>query len=335
MKRALRGFVLIAYLSSAASASIVIETVPVGDVGNMPDDRGYGQVNYAYSIGKYEVTAGQYAAFLNAVGHFNYGGTKSLYNTNMANAVSGCGIARSGSMGDYVYTVDPMFVNRPVNYVSIFDACRFVNWLNNGQPIGNLETSTTEDGSYNLSSYYGFGTRNPGAEWVVASMDEWHKAAYYKGGSMQAGYWSYPTRSDETPGRDLNDISGNNANYGPYPIDAGIYTTVVGEFQNSFSAYGTFDQGGNVTEISDTILNGYVRINGGAFGSDSIFLRRNTGAGAFVTYPEAESESFGFRVVRIPGPASVVVMGIVGAAAFGHRKRDVTVFQMRSLSLPD
>ncbi len=48
---------------------VVIETVPVGNLGN-PDDvhgAGYGGVDYAYRIGKYEVTAGQYVEFLNAV----------------------------------------------------------------------------------------------------------------------------------------------------------------------------------------------------------------------------------------------------------------------------
>ena len=52
-----------------ASAGITIETVPVGDVNNAADTTyGYGRVDDAYTIGKYEVTAGQYTAFLNAVG---------------------------------------------------------------------------------------------------------------------------------------------------------------------------------------------------------------------------------------------------------------------------
>ena len=44
-----------------------IETVLVGDAGNAPDTTGYGAVAYDFSIGKYEVTIGQYAVFLNSV----------------------------------------------------------------------------------------------------------------------------------------------------------------------------------------------------------------------------------------------------------------------------
>ncbi len=78
-----------------------VEFVPVGDAGNAADpDTGYGAVGYEYNIGKYDVTAGQYCEFLNAVA------TKSdpygLYNTNMntANYSTGCNILRSGAAGN-------------------------------------------------------------------------------------------------------------------------------------------------------------------------------------------------------------------------------------------
>ncbi|MEI8196023.1 MAG: PEP-CTERM sorting domain-containing protein, partial [Phycisphaerae bacterium] len=52
----------------AASATVNIALVPVGDAGNANDSgTGLGQVNYTYSIGKCDVTATQYAPFLNAV----------------------------------------------------------------------------------------------------------------------------------------------------------------------------------------------------------------------------------------------------------------------------
>ncbi|MCC7408075.1 MAG: SUMF1/EgtB/PvdO family nonheme iron enzyme, partial [Phycisphaeraceae bacterium] len=113
---------------TAVPAAITIETVPVGNPGNPKDlatGNLYGRVSYTYSIGKYEVTAGQYTAFLNAEAHDDpYG----LYNRDMARTdVLGCGITRSGSWGSYVYTVAPDLVNRPVNYVSFGDAMRFAN----------------------------------------------------------------------------------------------------------------------------------------------------------------------------------------------------------------
>ena len=58
--------------------------VTVGNPGNAADTRydatGFGSVGYVYQIGKYEVTAGQYTEFLNAVAKADPNG---LYNTAM------------------------------------------------------------------------------------------------------------------------------------------------------------------------------------------------------------------------------------------------------------
>lgn len=54
--------VLVGVLAGTAGA-VSIETVPVGNPGNA----GYAPVGYTYNIGKYEITAGQYTEFLNAV----------------------------------------------------------------------------------------------------------------------------------------------------------------------------------------------------------------------------------------------------------------------------
>lgn len=120
-------------LGITAQAAITIDTAYVGDAGNTVDTTGFGSVDYDYRIGKYEVTAGQYTAFLNAVATAD---TYGLYNANMASTDDGSGINRSGPSGSYSYTVDAAFVNRPVNYVSFWDACRFANWLGNGQKSG-------------------------------------------------------------------------------------------------------------------------------------------------------------------------------------------------------
>ena len=129
----------------------------VGDPGNLADTRyatpGYGAVDYTYNIGKFEVTAGQYTAFLNAVAKTD---TYGLYNTNMDQDLPppwgyGCNIKRTGSAGSYMYTVASDYANRPVNYVSWGDAVRFANWLTNGKPTGVQGPSTTEDGAYHLA----------------------------------------------------------------------------------------------------------------------------------------------------------------------------------------
>ena len=67
--------IVVLILPMAAAQAEMIETVHVENRGNLGeqsrlndgDSAHYGAVSYAYSIGKYEVTAGQYTEFLNAV----------------------------------------------------------------------------------------------------------------------------------------------------------------------------------------------------------------------------------------------------------------------------
>ena len=131
-------------LMSTAQA-VTIETVPVGNPGNAEDTRygdpGYGDVDYEYNIGKYEVSAGQYCDFLNAVADTD---TYGLYNGNMWSSGYGCKIQQSGDPESYTYSVAADYADRPVNYVSWYDAVRFANWMTTGN---------TESGVYNTSTW--------------------------------------------------------------------------------------------------------------------------------------------------------------------------------------
>ena len=126
--RAVVGIVL-AYASWAHALNM--EWVTVGDPGNVNDTHGdgYGGVAYTYKIGKYEVTNAQYCEFLNAVA--TVGDPNALYNTEMGSGINNLGgISRSGSGtagNPWVYTVRENRGNRPVNYVSWYDALRFAN----------------------------------------------------------------------------------------------------------------------------------------------------------------------------------------------------------------
>lgn len=314
------------FLSIAANSMIYIDTVMVNDAGNVSDSTGYGGVDYAYRIGKYEVTAGQYTAFLNSVAKID---TYFLFLTGMSNPDNGCGISRTGSSGNYSYTVDIAYENRPVNRVSFWNACRFANWLHNGQPMGLQTATTTERGAYTLDGFNGieFGfsiVRNQEAGWFIPNENEWYKAAYYKGGSRYADYWLFPTQSDFNPGRDPNDLSGNNANYigDPYPIQEPYYTTVVGEFRNSYSAYGTFDQGGNVSEWTDCNSFGYKNrvMRGGSFngGIEGIKSSSRVTNNTAMRNPYA-----GFRVASIPEPTGLLAIGggLVGLIGIRRKPR--------------
>ena len=74
-----------------------LEFVTVGNPGNAGERDGcgrvFGGVDYVYAIGKCEVTAGQYTAFLNAVAATDAYG---LYNTNMRSDTYGCNICGLG-----------------------------------------------------------------------------------------------------------------------------------------------------------------------------------------------------------------------------------------------
>ena len=147
--------VLVVFLTGTASGLITIDTVTVGDPGNVADTRynlyqrleGFGRVGYSYNIGKYEVTAGQYAEFLNAVAKTD---TYGLYNSQMWSDTYGCKIERTGSSGNYSYSVASGYANRPVNFVSYWDSCRFANWLTMGRANGDTET-----GAYTLDAHNG------------------------------------------------------------------------------------------------------------------------------------------------------------------------------------
>ena len=331
-------------LAAGAVQAITIDTVPVGNPNNAADTRyvtpGYGAVAYTYNIGKYEVTAGQYMAFLNAVAKTD---TYELYNGGMDPAAYSyaCNIIRSGLSGGYTYRVVDGWADRPVNCVSLADAMRFANWLHNGQPTGAQDAGTTEDGAYTLTSD-GIAnntiSRNTGvARWAVTSEDEWYKAAYYdpnKGGIGVPGYWDYPTGSNTAPGRDMADpLPGNNANYNGTPllplspIDSGKYTTVAGEFQNSDSPYGTFDQGGNLWEWNETIIGSYRGLRGGAFLYADYTLLASM---QLNENPAAQGGSTGFRVSElsepisgpIPEPVTMagMVLGIGGLVGYIRRR---------------
>ncbi len=281
----------------SAQAQITIQTVAVGNVGNAADASTYGAVAYSYNIGTYEVTNTQYVAFLNAVAATV---TFGLNNTNMGSQVFG-GITRANGPGSYTYATKTGFENKPVNYVSFWDATRFANWMNNGQGSGSTET-----GSYTLGGVLNpenaSVSRNVGANWVVASENEWYKAAYYspdRGGPGVGGYWLHATQST-TLANNTDFTATNGANYddGDYANGgfSGPGTTNVGAYSNADSYYGTFDQGGNLFEWNESI-NGSVRgLRGGSWDFVELSLRSS---GRLATDATGEFISVGFRVASL------------------------------------
>jgi formylglycine-generating enzyme len=337
MRMAVRTLVALAVVTGAVSTTAradvfnmppgytSLQFVSVGDAGNPADTRfatpGYGSVAYPYRIGTFEITAGQYCQYLNAVAR-----TSIPYDWNdKMSSANGPMIRRTGTAGSYSYTVDANgdgiedmdWVNRPVNWVSWTAAARFCNWLHNGQPnTGVQDLTTTEDGAYYLpgpdGNYDALAiTRKADAKFWIPSEDEWYKAAYYdpaKPGGV--GYWTYPTRSDDPPSSTLIDPDpGNSANYN---YAGGMYNrTEVGAFENSGGPFGTFDQGGNVREWTETRINLVRVVRGGAYLDSTPTGLTPSPSGGYA--PNEWRQSTGFRVAAAVPEPSVVAMMTVAA----------------------
>ena len=296
--------VLICCLSvpSLVAADLDFDWATVGNAGNAGDVHAqgtFGAVDYTYLISKTEVTNAQYAEFLNAVAKTDAHG---LYNTNMGSNARG-GITRSGDTGSFQYAVKKHMGNKPVNYVSFVDAMRFVNWLQNGQGDG-----ATESGVYLI----GTGSnevRDANAQYFIPNENEWYKAAYHKNDGVTGNYFEYPTCSEEAPtvaranaSGDVGNPGRNVANYthgADWNGQNGNVTTVGSAGADSASPYGTFDQGGNVGEWNEAVINATSRgLRGGSWNNISNYVLSASARSS--SSPTHETFDVGFRVARMP-----------------------------------
>jgi formylglycine-generating enzyme required for sulfatase activity len=284
---------IVAALITSASATVTMDWVSIGNANNAADTTGYGAVDHAYKIGKYEVTNAQYGEFLNAKGQSN---SSDIYNTNMPNY----GITQSGISGSFTYTVTTALANRPVVLVSWFDATRFANWMMNGQGGGDMET-----GAYTLNNATsGIITANIGAQVYIPSENEWYKAAYYN--AANASYSLYPNGQ--------NTITTEDANYS----DSVGSSTNVAAYSDAPSSYGTNDQGGNVWEWNDQSNGMSHVVRGGAFLHNENTLRSSTYGDVDST---AHNGHIGFRLAAVPEPTSILLSVLAGGMMMIRRKR--------------
>ncbi len=323
-------------LTSNLQAQLVtIETVTVGDAGNAANTNGLGAVADVFAMGKYEVTIGQYTSFLNSVASVTSDSyVVNLWNTNMATDLNVAGISRSGGgsgISPYSYSGIGSG-SRPIAYVSWFSAARFANWMNNGATNG----ASTETGAYTLNgATNGIILKNPGATWFIPSGDQWYKAAFYKGGGTNAGYWDYITQSDTTPGNVVGGAS-NQANFtnnlGEFSVTQSTnystnqnYLTEAGAFMNSAGFYGTFDQGGNVMEWTDAVVDTNQRgVRGGAYAYGSDHLQSDFTGGVSLN-PVQRFGSVGFRVATVPEPSTYALLLMAGAGWLFWKRRKASL----------
>jgi hypothetical protein len=253
------GFRICASTGSPENSTLVT----VGDIGNSADINGLGSVNYEYKIGKYTITNCDYIRFLNAIARF-----KDPYNLyHIAMGEDRCGIIKNivnETTQQCEYKLKRVYQDKPVVIVNWFMAARYCNWLHNnaiGLPVydndGNLDLAdVTENGAYALS-----GTqilvkeKNSDAQFWIPTQNEWYKAAYYKGGGTNAGYWKYATRTNLLP----NTVSADSYGNGPIgsTIDFGTSCSMfwVPEIQNMAIAPTTNKVYSNITNSFSIVNN--------------------------------------------------------------------------------
>jgi formylglycine-generating enzyme len=94
---------------------------------------------------------------------------------------------------------------------------------------------------------------------------------------------------------------------------------MAGEFEQSDSPYGTFDQGGNLWEWNETIIGEHRCLRGGSFNDRVGCMLASYRFGC--NYSSAESDVNGFRVVEVPEPASMMILVLGGIGMLVRRNR--------------
>ncbi|MCH7752902.1 MAG: hypothetical protein IH898_12235, partial [Planctomycetes bacterium] len=183
---------------------------------------------------------------------------------------------------------------------------------------GMQDSGTTEDGAYTLGGVTNpvntDVSRNVGAKWFIPNQNEWYKAAFHQPASQGGDvddYWMFPTATNADPIVATADANGDISNPGANVINhlrgavwndqAGNVTTVGSAGSSSASFYGTFDQGGNVWDYYERIVESNKR---GVWGGGWLNNPSNARADHDVHRWDVllEDAIIGFRVATVPDP---------------------------------
>jgi formylglycine-generating enzyme required for sulfatase activity len=280
-----------------------IEFVPIGDPNNPDDTTGFpnpaGKVEYAYRIGKYEISR-------DVVSLANNEGGLSITLDSMSTITGG--------------PRDEM----PATGITWFEAATFVNWLNTSTghtPAYNFNGITFAiwepgDVGYNPANRF----RNSESFYFLPSVDEWYKAAYYD--PINGVYYDYPTGSDTAPTAVASGTSADKAVYKQVIAQGPADITLAG----ALSPYGTMAQGGNAVEWQETeidLVNDSISSDRGLRGGDwSFFSNFVTASSHLFADPAAESSFIGFRVASVvPEPGTMLLSAWAVAGILAWRRR--------------
>lgn len=230
---------------------------PEMDETNFINIPNLGRVNHLYDIGSYEITNSQYLSFLQNIDPSGENAAEYYVATN-SYADNSKGIMVTGNAYSLV---NSNYSNAPVVYVSYLNAVRFVNWLHNGAlSYGRMETIAIEDsetinnvisrnisnGAYDITGSAGSISvvKNRDQKYWLPSLNEWHKAAYYKAGIVveQGGTSAVTIKSDI-----------------PKEVSSGTLAsvTVGGPLYTDSLVVGTYDDVNNILRTTIDNTNNY------------------------------------------------------------------------------
>jgi hypothetical protein len=211
--------------------------------------------------------------------------------------------------GDENHWVGSLGSNAPVVEVTWHEAARYANWLTSGDAdVG----AYTINGSGRVTDVM---TRaeilaDGGLFFVLPTEDEWYKAAYFTG----SGYSLYANGTNVAPAQG---VEANYSGGGAWLASGGTQ-----ELNNA-----TYNMMGNVWEWTESLHNGN-SITGGAEVVDLIAFR----GGSYVQDetrlaaddrqsggPTIDHQSIGMRVVAIPEPGTITLMGLSTVSLFATR----------------
>lgn len=298
--------------------SFNMEFVTIGNAGNTADITGSpnpaGAVAYEYQMGKYEVSRGMIDAY-NAI----YGTPNSL------------AITMQTSYG-------ALTPEQAASGVLWNEAARFVNWLNTSQGYSAAYKFTTGgvkdhialwssgDEGYDASNPY----RNSNAVYVLPTVDEWYKAAYY---DPNTSTWrQYASLDGNKPVAVASGTADNTAVHDQSLSTGPADITKAG----GLNAYGIMGMNGNVFEWEETssdLTNSAGSLSRGIRGGnwfEQFQSSDNLSSSNRSTYLPANEGNFsiGFRVASlsssatVPEPSTAIAMGLLGIVGFaGNRRR--------------
>ncbi|HNO78972.1 MAG TPA: SUMF1/EgtB/PvdO family nonheme iron enzyme [Phycisphaerae bacterium] len=287
------GQIEIDFVSITGDASGANET-------NIGQSKTFTDPGHDFRIGTFEVTQGQWNGFKDSLG-----------------------VPITGTP-TYAYDDDQYYVGEdlPVNKITWYEAAQFTNWLNTstGHHPAYRFTGTQGETDYSVSLWTSAeadnGTnliRHKDAFYFLPTEDEWVKAAYWNGSTIQ----TYATRVGESLHQG-DGVSGTGWNYydGGYALDPrGPWNVGSG----SEELNGTYDMMGNAYEwVESPYLDGqyaepYSRAQrGGSFNNQAISLSSDSRL-AFDLYGEQALFLMGFRVAAaIPEPSCLALLSIGG-----------------------